>query len=289
MLDRHVYVFADLRLICDCLDKFISNTVIVNIHEPDPFDAVYSAELLQKFRKAELSVQVAAVLGGVLSDQDQLPDPCVRHVLRLTDAVLDTLGPVVPAYRRDRAEAARVVASFSDLEIARIGTLIKIPLPVSEVVKHITDHVGAACSHLRSGRFICSLLPVTCKDIRQPVIVVDAEEHVHLRHLLSQLRVIALRQAAGNYQLHPAALLLSQLEYPCDGFLLGILNKAAGVDDHDVSILRIKHDAAAPLNKSGCQHLRIIFILGTAKCVYIYVLSTHLNSVSSFLRFQAAS
>ena len=100
MLYRHVNVLADLRLRSDHIHEFVRNTIIVNIHQSDPFYAFNAAKLMQKIRQTEFSVQVTAVLRRILRNQDQFPDPCVRHVLRLADAVFDTLGPVWSAYRR---------------------------------------------------------------------------------------------------------------------------------------------------------------------------------------------
>ena len=48
-------------------------------------------QLLLPENLVKLSVEITAVLRGVLRDQDQFSDPCIRHITRLADAVFDTL------------------------------------------------------------------------------------------------------------------------------------------------------------------------------------------------------
>ena len=57
--------------------------------EPYPLDAVYLRKLAAQAGKTALAVDIRAVAGDVLRDDDKLLDPVLRKLRRLVDDVLD--------------------------------------------------------------------------------------------------------------------------------------------------------------------------------------------------------
>ena len=99
------------------------------------------------------------------------------------------------------------------------------------------------------------------------VIAARAEHAVDLRHLLQDLVLIALRQAACHEQSADAALLLQRAhgENVVDGLALGRVDKAAGVDDHEIRAVHILLQGVACLLQA-IEHLFCVdLIFGTAK------------------------
>ena len=91
MLDRNIDVIAYLRFACDGIDEFVSNTIIVNVHQSDPFYTFNSTKSVKKLRQTDLSVQISAVLGRVLSNQNEFFYSCSGHIFRFFYAILDPL------------------------------------------------------------------------------------------------------------------------------------------------------------------------------------------------------
>ena len=63
------------------------------------------------------AVEVEAVVGRVLGDDDQLADAVGGQLAGLADDFLDRLGDVLAAHAGDGAEGAEPVAAFGDLQI----------------------------------------------------------------------------------------------------------------------------------------------------------------------------
>ncbi len=74
-------------------------------------------ELAQQFGQADLAVEIEAVIGGVLGDDDQFADAVGGEFVRLADDFLDRLGDVLAAHAGDGAEGAGAVAALGDFQI----------------------------------------------------------------------------------------------------------------------------------------------------------------------------
>ena len=95
---------------------------------------------------------------------------------------------------------------------------------------------------LRRAALIELLLAV--EDIRQFLIVVDAENVVDLRDLLGQLRSIALAQAAADDEFRPVRQ-TRHVEDRIDGLDFGVVDEAAGVHQDNLGLAWIGNDLAA--------------------------------------------
>ena len=72
----------------------------------------------------------------------------------------------------------------------------------------------------------------------------DTNDGVHLRNLLHHLVLVALSQAAcdHNGRDHAGGLILGHLQDGLNGLSLSVLNKATGVNDHQVAVFNALHD-----------------------------------------------
>ena len=183
--------------------------------DAQPFDAIHLREALQQFGQGTPPVQVQAVIGRVLGDDDQL-----LHALRgegtgLRDEVLHRDGTVRPPYPGDGAIGAGTVAAFGNLQVGRPGPVLgQDPSAATSGDRRHTDGV------------------------QHRIQVAGAEPGVHFGDQARQLVRIALRQAAENDQFPGLAALptLSGFQDGLDGLLLGIADEAAGVEQQVINI-----------------------------------------------------
>ena len=95
---------------------------------------------------------------------------------------------------------------------------------------------------------------------------VGAHHGIDLRHLHAQVALETLHQAARHDELFGAPHLfeLGHLEDGVHGLFLGRVNKRAGVDDDDVSVLGMRGQFVATGGQVAHHHLGIHQVLGTA-------------------------
>ena len=201
-----------------------------------------------------MALEVVAIAGGVLRDQRDLGHAPRGQCLAFRDDVLKRPGLISSADQRNRAIGAAVVAAVGDLHIGGVARRGQHAAGGEEAVVAIGEHGAQVFFRLRHH-------------LGDAVVVLHAQKAVHLRHLRGQIAGIALGQAAGDEQLlQPARLLvLRHLEYGVDGFHLGGLDEAAGVDEDDVGLGGVSHDRVALLRQEAQQVLRIHAVLGTAQ------------------------
>ena len=135
------------------------------------------------------AVEVDAVVGHVLGDQDQLADAVGGQLFGLGDDHLDRLGDVLAAHVGDRAEGAEPVAAFGDLEIGEVPG--RDPQP------------GAVVLGLdRRGPEERALLVQAAQEpvghLGDLLAAEDADDLVDLGELLEQRLLLPLGQAAGD-------------------------------------------------------------------------------------------
>ena len=85
--------------------------------------------------------------------------------------------------------------------------------------------------------------------VRQFGILVHAQQQVDLRDFLQQVARIPLAEAAGDGQHFAAAgfLVLGHFQNRIDGFLLGRIDKTAGIDQQNIRFLRPVGQEEAPV------------------------------------------
>ncbi len=95
----------------------------------------------------------------------------------------------------------------------------------------------------------------------------NAQHHVRFGNLLCQLLPVALRQAAGDHNTAQAspALLLGKFQDGVDALLLGVLNKAAGVDNHHLALGRVGAQLVFPAPQQGQQPLPVHLVFAASQ------------------------
>ena len=96
---------------------------------------------------------------------------------------------------------------------------------------------------------------------------VGADERIHFGHVVADVAAIALHQAAGDDQLLGAAdfLVLGHFEDGIDGFLLGGIDEAAGVDHQHVGLVGMRRQLVPAGHKLAHHDFAIHEVLGTAQ------------------------
>ena len=113
----------------------------------------------------------------------------------------------------------------------------------------------------------CFSLHRILADFYDIVVCADANERVNLRDFIEHLLLITLRETACHHKALDRAILfqLRHLKDAVDCLALCILNKAAGVHDHEIRIIGIVREQEACILKL-CEHdFRIHLVFGAAE------------------------
>ena len=203
-----------------------------------------------------LAVQVRAVPGDVLGDDQQLLDAGGRQLPGLFQQALHGAAAVLAPEGGDHAVGAVVVAPLGDAEVGVPGGRGQDALPVLGGGVDVAQVAGpqAACHHLVDG-------------IADVAVAAGAQDAVHLRQLAQNVLLVPLGHAAGDEDLfHLAgALQLRHLQDVVDGLLAGGLQEAAGVHHHHVGPLGLGLDGVAGSLDGGHHLLAVHLVLGAAK------------------------
>src|SRR5207253_11282390 len=84
----------------------------------DPFEAGLADERLDELRQPLLDADILAVARRVLGHEAELLDALRFELLRLAHQRVDPAAAELAAHLRDRAERARIRATFADFEIS---------------------------------------------------------------------------------------------------------------------------------------------------------------------------
>ena len=133
------------------------------------------------------------------------------------------------------------------------------------------DNTGTAQLHIGLGAVALDLARTgsakAAHDGRQRGVGANADNGVDLGDLLHDLLLVALGQAAGDDDLQVRVLLLVLAGHQnvLDGFGLGGLDKAAGVDDDDVCFGRVRHGGVAVLDEGVAENVGVHLVFGAAE------------------------
>ena len=97
--------------------SFVGEVDRIGVEDANPLDAVDLVQLAEQLGQADVAVEVEAVVGRVLGDEDQLAHAVGGQLARLAEHFLDRLGDVLAAHAGDGAEGAESVAALGDLQI----------------------------------------------------------------------------------------------------------------------------------------------------------------------------
>ena len=269
MLQRQIDIGRDLGKIGDGVQETIVGGVRVAVEHAHPVHALDGADGLEKFGQQQLALgEIVAVAGGVLRDQRDFRHTARGQFAAFLDDAVKGARVVRPADEGDGAVAAAVVAAVGNFHVGGVGGRGQHALGVKEAFA-VADVAGAPS---RLG------LP---HHFQQARVVRHAHEAVHLGHFAVEVVDVALGEAAGDEQLfEPARLLvLRHLENGLDGFLLGRLDEAAGVDEDDLRLGGVGDDLVARLFERSEDHFAVHAVLGAAERDHAHLL--HCSSPSS--------
>ena len=261
MLQRHVDVARDLRVLGEQLDEPVVHRFRVQVEDAHPGEAGHVGhrldqvgELLPLVRGLPLDLQIAPVGDGVLRDEVDLAHALCDEPLHLAHHVGERSRALLAAELGDGAESAGAVAPLGDLHVGADLALTQ----RARIAR--ADHPVGRVAHQHP-------LGAAGEDLLELEHVARAEEVVDLAHLLGQLARVALRQAPGDDQplAHPVLLHLGHLEDGGDGLLLRLADEAAGVDHDHLGQGRIAlHPVAAALGDAE-HHLAVDPVLRAAE------------------------
>ena len=203
------------------------------------------------------------------------------------------------AQLRDDAEAAGMVAAFGDLDVsrrfgrgqhARRGFVVKIigqigdcavPLRAGETSTLLARHAFSTRRHTRlQGLAVRAVIQddewrivgrsaasVDSGSGQNGIEFAGTDHGVHFRNVLLDFRAIALHQASGDDQFLRLAgdLVLRHLQDRVDRFLLGRIDKRAGIYHDHVGVFGAGGDLRAAGLQHAHHHLAIDEVLGAAK------------------------
>ena len=267
MLDGDVDVFDDLRLRGDELYELVVELVGVEIVQAYPAQAVYLHELAQERGEARPAEEIETVVREVLGDEDELPVPALCQLSGLGQDVLHGPGAEAPAYLRDEAVGAVVVAA---VRYEQVGP----------------DPAGADdAPRLRDGGAVVAyydrlLAPQRALQGRRHLVVAArADDGVHLRQLGDDLVPVELREAAGDDELFEPSRLLEpgRFEDGVYGLLLCVLYEGAGVYDDGLGLGLVVRELIARVRELFEHLLRGDPVLRAAEGDHAYLHSSNSN------------
>ena len=204
----------------------------VGVQHANPLDARHAVELFQQFRQPRAAVQVHAVVGGILGDDDEFPHAVGGEFVRLADHFFHRLRDVLAAHLRDGAVGAKAVAALADLHV---GVVPRRDAEAGRVFQG--PHRGGA----KERPLFVAVLDGPVHDFGDVLAAEDADDLIDLRHGLQQQVLVALREAAGHHDGPDAALPLQfkHLTDDAERFLAGRFDEPAGVHHDHVGPLGV--------------------------------------------------
>ncbi len=193
---------------------------------------------------ARFAADVDAIGRGVLADHQQFLRPRLDQLFSLAQDRVGAAADQVAAQRRDDAEGAAMVAPLADLQIAVMARR-----ELEPAVRHqIEERVGRHRCGVMDGADDFFILMRTC----------------HRQHIgkAGTDRLGLLAHAAGD---DDAAILRDGFADGIQAFFLGGIEKAAGVDQHDVGARIIGRHGIAVGAELGQDTLTVDQVLGTAE------------------------
>ena len=258
VLQRQVQVGHDLPRLGQCVDELVREVDRVGVKDADPLDALKRVEFAQKLREAHAAVQIQSVVGGVLSDQNQLADSIGRQFARFAGDLLDRLGDVLAAHAGDGAEGAQAIAAFGDLQVG----IVPRRDPQARRVFERADRRRA-----KQAALLETLSQGAVDDLGDFFAAENADDVIDLGNLLEEVLLLAFGQAAGHDHRPHAPLLLERqhLANDAERFLPGRLDETAGVDNNHVGAVRVGSKCVPVLGQPAEHALRIDQVLGAAQ------------------------
>ena len=186
--------------------------------------------------------------------------------MRFLDDRLNRPAAIMAAHFRDDAEGALIVAALGNLHVGVVPGRHALArrVRIVDVGRQVHAEDRLFVEGHRDGGAGGARLPG--HEAREAFDLSSSVDRVDLRNLLLQLIAIALGHAAGDDQLAAGNLLfeLGHLQNGVDRFLLGAIDKGAGVHDLHVGLRRVGGNLVPVLLGHAEHDLGVDEILGTA-------------------------
>ena len=112
MLEGNVHIAAHFGIDGHLFQDVLRKIGGIGVMDAQPLDAFHGGKLPQKLCQGTAPVKVQAIVGGILGDNDQLPDAFGGKGFSLFHQFLHRDGTVIAADERNGAIGAAAVASF---------------------------------------------------------------------------------------------------------------------------------------------------------------------------------
>ena len=234
VLEGHVQVWDQWFVHRHRLDHPVGDVAGEGVHDPDPvhiwdgFDQFFEQDG-QPF----LHPQIMPVIGRILGDQDQLPDPLVAQGAGLVQNRVHRAADRGPFDERDGAKRARAAAAIGDFDI-RAGPLHR----RAQGFPFVHPHRNRFGREVVKG-FRMFLATELGDDIHNVHPTAGAEQAVNARDALHHFHPVALGQASGGDEELPAPFVCGLFPQHAVGLIPRGADEPAGVDEEYPRLVRV--------------------------------------------------
>ena len=257
MLDGHIDIVKDLGLVPDDPDQLRGDLLGIAVEQADPADLPDLRQLTQELRQHLFSIEVRAVDRCLLGDQDQLPHALTRQFPGRPEDLLHGKAAVGASDGRDHTVGAVLAAALGDPQIPVAVGRRQDP---SGIFTRLLFQVRQADQDMAVG-----LLPVSrlffpasknrLQGLDQTLLGCRPDDRIDLGDLAPDLLAVALGQTACDDQGPelPGGAAVRQLQDALDALFLGVIDKAAGIDDGGLGQVLVIRDLM-PRRRQVSQH-----------------------------------
>ena len=214
VLQSDVEILANVRLLANYVEQFERELVRISVVQTNPLYALYICNVRDKIGDVTLAIDVHTIICKFLSDYLELLHAISHEFAHLLQNLLLRTADMLTGDDRYSTIGTTAVASLANLYVG--------------IVMRRSDMASArACRLFGFAEVGKQLLEVELAVI-----------FVHLRNLLLELLLIALRETTHNKEFAYLALFLSlnEFENGVDALLLCVLNEAASVDNNNFTL-----------------------------------------------------
>ena len=246
VLQGDVDVVADVGVAADDVDGVEREGGRIGVVETYPGGTALGGQSVEEGTEHALTIEVEAIVGGVLCYDDDFLHPLGDHLLCLVEDVLDGTGNVFPANERYGAIGAGAVAPFADFQVSVVfGSGL-----------HAFGFENVVVFRLKRADKFAPL--------------VDSVEGIDFGQFFTQLLLVALNETSdGDETARFAAALLdgNLLEEDVDRLLFGVADKAASIDNDDVAVVAasVKEEIESRFAQVAGDMLRVDDVLATSE------------------------
>ena len=254
MLQGHVDVLHERFVGGDGIEQLLRDLIWIGVEETDPFGEFGGdlGETREELSQAVFETEVFAVTSGVLTDQIDFANAHGEHAGGFVDDALEATAAEVPAKLRNDAEGAGVIAALGNLYVGRVAG------SGEDAFGEIVIEVGTGGELLGLEAFAKG---------SDSFEFVGAEDGVDIGNVLLDIGPEAFDETAGDHEAlgFAGSFVFGHFQNGVDGFLLGGVDEAAGVNNDDVGIGRLGSKLVAVCHELAHHDLGINEIFWAAE------------------------